>query len=540
MSDEIVQYNDKRPEDEGLGLKMLEDIRFVDLDLLEEHGALPRYPVDNLTVPAEDIDRECSLLVYVSHHFDDNGCNDELYALITKGLRTSFNQFASGMNKCYLWLNVGCMDSESNPYFILRDLSSLIEICDCIFTPILGENISSLDYFKNVTSWYEEYEANDWQLYLSRRKSRLEMYFSAYLDLPAESSTLFRKSKFSGLFSFHVDYGSRPHILYGNREKNMDLPPILLPPLTSIDKYPPEEGILTGHDDPEYLAMLTSELKEIVKPHTCSYEGEKDESGEANGHGSIVFSDGSSYDGEWLHGRRVGHGMLRFSSGDFYIGKFYNDLIHGAGVFLYANGSSYQGTYNKGAKSGLGKMTYNNGDSYEGYWLRDHKHGRGVYTTYSGDTLEGEWFEGKLYGEGKAFYCNGDRYTGMWRDSKKHGKGTYTSASGDIYRGNWKNGFMDGQGVYAYSDGSRYTGEMKLGVKDGIGKYESSASNGSYVYDGHWSLGNFNGAGKLILPNGSSYEGGWKDGIKHGRGIYTYSDMMQIKGEWVEGKRISS
>jgi hypothetical protein len=50
---------------------------------------------------------------------------------------------------------------------------------------------------------------------------------------------------------------------------------------------------------------------------------------------------GSSYDGDWKHGKRHGTGHLRLASGVEYSGEFYDDKIHGQGRLILINGSEY-------------------------------------------------------------------------------------------------------------------------------------------------------------------------------------------------------
>lgn len=50
---------------------------------------------------------------------------------------------------------------------------------------------------------------------------------------------------------------------------------------------------------------------------------------------------GSSYDGDWKHGKRHGTGHLKLASGVEYSGEFHNDKIHGQGRLILINGSEY-------------------------------------------------------------------------------------------------------------------------------------------------------------------------------------------------------
>lgn len=50
------------------------------------------------------------------------------------------------------------------------------------------------------------------------------------------------------------------------------------------------------------------------------------------GHGHCRYTDGSEYDGEWLHDMRHGSGRMTLSNGTVYDGQWRDDKLHGAGV----------------------------------------------------------------------------------------------------------------------------------------------------------------------------------------------------------------
>jgi len=49
----------------------------------------------------------------------------------------------------------------------------------------------------------------------------------------------------------------------------------------------------------------------------------------------MLFANGDSYDGNWLHGLRHGKGTMKYHSGDFYTGEWDHDKRHGEGVLLF-------------------------------------------------------------------------------------------------------------------------------------------------------------------------------------------------------------
>ena len=76
--------------------------------------------------------------------------------------------------------------------------------------------------------------------------------------------------------------------------------------------------------------------------------------GKANGYGTLLWSGGSKYIGQYNNGHMDGFGKLTWgneekkSVGDFYIGEFKKDFMHGEGVYTFSSGRVYEGIWNKG------------------------------------------------------------------------------------------------------------------------------------------------------------------------------------------------
>ena len=51
-----------------------------------------------------------------------------------------------------------------------------------------------------------------------------------------------------------------------------------------------------------------------------------------------------------------GVGILKFSNGDSYQGQFVKDQFHGKGTYNYANGDVFTGLWRNGQKHGKGKL----------------------------------------------------------------------------------------------------------------------------------------------------------------------------------------
>jgi hypothetical protein len=96
-----------------------------------------------------------------------------------------------------------------------------------------------------------------------------------------------------------------------------------------------------------------------------------------NGHGSIIFDDGTkfegdfkglqfdgegiltspngeTYEGEFKSGKRCGKGTQKFSDGTKYVGNWKNDLFNGVGSLKYPDGIEYFGEFEDGEKLGGG------------------------------------------------------------------------------------------------------------------------------------------------------------------------------------------
>ena len=67
--------------------------------------------------------------------------------------------------------------------------------------------------------------------------------------------------------------------------------------------------------------------------HKTSYTGSW-KNGKREGHGEMIYKDGSMYRGLWRDGIRYGHGRMEYKEPDsLYIGGWVNDVREGYGVF---------------------------------------------------------------------------------------------------------------------------------------------------------------------------------------------------------------
>jgi len=117
-----------------------------------------------------------------------------------------------------------------------------------------------------------------------------------------------------------------------------------------------------------------------------------------------------------------------------------NKIPNGAGTLIFSDGNKYEGEWKDGEINGRGTYTYYDGNQYIGEFKKWKKHGQGTYTWSDGNKYEGEWKDGEINGRGTYTYYDGNQYIGEFKKWKKHGQGTYTWSDGKKYEGEWKDG----------------------------------------------------------------------------------------------------
>lgn len=61
------------------------------------------------------------------------------------------------------------------------------------------------------------------------------------------------------------------------------------------------------------------------------------------GYGTYVYSDGTSYNGEWKDNKHHGKGILSFANGTHYEGEWQNHAMHGNGQYVDHLGRKWNG-----------------------------------------------------------------------------------------------------------------------------------------------------------------------------------------------------
>ena len=71
------------------------------------------------------------------------------------------------------------------------------------------------------------------------------------------------------------------------------------------------------------------------------------------------------------------------------------NCVNGQGTLTWTDGTKYEGEFKDDNINGQGTMTFANGAKYEGEFKDDNFHGQGTYTYADGDKEVGEWKDGK-------------------------------------------------------------------------------------------------------------------------------------------------
>lgn len=149
-----------------------------------------------------------------------------------------------------------------------------------------------------------------------------------------------------------------------------------------------------------------------------------------------------------------------------------NDFNETHGVYRYPDKSTYNGQYLNGKRQGFGTEVSIYGDKYEGQWDRDQKEGFGRFVLFNGDFYEGYIKNNEYTGQGMFIdYESKVVSEGEFKEGLLNGKGTEEYPDGNIYKGMFTDGSKNGQGTFEFKDGSKYTGEFKMDMKHGKGKY---------------------------------------------------------------------
>ena len=83
-------------------------------------------------------------------------------------------------------------------------------------------------------------------------------------------------------------------------------------------------------------------------------EGGRNSKGEEEGRGTMVYANGSVYEGQWRTGKRHGQGKQTIATGEVYDGEYVADKRHGRARQTLADGRLVVSYYEADAKTGQG------------------------------------------------------------------------------------------------------------------------------------------------------------------------------------------
>jgi len=184
----------------------------------------------------------------------------------------------------------------------------------------------------------------------------------------------------------------RIHCIYGESERNQNLSPIVLEPLQHMyfEMFHPSAGQVTVPHDKRKIEELVQQLIPYIPALKPEYKGDVDEEGLPHGHGKQMNADGSSYEGEWRHGKHHGAGVAIYADGDIYTGEHCDNRRTGEGKYInMSTGDVYEGGYRDGMRHGFGRLYYHNGDVFEGSWVNHKREGQGKTVHSDGSVTQG-------------------------------------------------------------------------------------------------------------------------------------------------------
>ena len=457
-------------------------IRLISYSILKELDAFPRCPDDTcLITEFSHIDWKSSFIVFVSHCWlrggpdckgwegfphPDNGKHEKFQFCLDAIFRL-WQSLAPSMEDCYVWMDFASLNQNAvNPGLELEHLDNIMEVCDCVLTPIVDDHWErwGLHLRGNL---FVDYKAPSWRTgplaYLNRAWCRMEMLYAATIPLRRESRPGgSRYLKFQGALKTASNQNRRPHFLYGSKEFYESKQLLTLPPLRNsyFHDFNPANGIVRYEEDRAKISSLMAELEKYrqhTEPHVpqnmdhpssaaynassrstisaassnqsfavnastgdlTSYSGDVDESGRWHGYGVLTYENGDHYEGYFHHGLREGYGILTYANGDQYRGQFRYDKRQGKGVMIYGNGNRYVGSFHHGFRNGAGVLTFADGNVYDGPFVYGYQAGYGSYYQANGDYYEGHIEQDQWHGIGKwvRFSC-GEVITGRFHKGK--------------------------------------------------------------------------------------------------------------------------
>ena len=560
--------------DEARDFEFLEPMQLVKFDDLVQLGSFESYAYleeQEYLVDFDDIDRENSLVVYISHNWlpvvdDFNSTVDnsrgEKFEIVSTTIDTMLEYLMIGVRmEVYVWMDYCCVPFEkaeqrkrislSIPYYLSKS--------DLVLTPITSiakesfseeqievimeearqgreNNLGSLKYElkllernsvirTEVTKVFDPYVL--FHYYFQRPWTRLEHIASNEIPVDRASNVDEKFAKLRRLGS------ERPHLfcIVKNHKPNIFFFPRLPSELEkSLKKLKGCEK--DAHPDKDIIDEVHGvvfDFRDLLKD---SYKGDMNDEGLPHGFGVMTYTNGERYEGNWNDGLKEGEGVYTYTNKAIYDGEWSLGLKHGKGKLTFPNGDVYVGDFEDGFRQGEGELTFAKGGFYKGGFLHDEFDGHGQLEVNQ-LVYEGYFKNGRMDGKGKyEDKQSGLTYDGSFKNDSFHGNGVL-NIDKERYEGKFVKGKKHGFGSYYYDDYSKYEGTWRSNMKHGKGEYHYQSGNN---YKGSFRKDKKDGYGVFNYANGDRYEGEFKADKYHGQGVFEYADKSVYKGQWLRGK----
>ena len=200
---------------------------------------------------------------------------------------------------------------------------------------------------------------------------------------------MFKNTFQSGFLSILYSIGSKPLQIWDKKVRNGHTKRITDPDIQSFVLEIVGTNVSTTYitcpADPRktlgiklpYLVMIVKNMKKyllsiilgllITSVASARSTGCKEGNCE-NGFGKWVYTDKTTYEGEWVGTKKNGQGVETWPNGYIYKGEFKNSEWSGTGVLTFPDGSTYDGEWAKGFMNGKGTFTSSDGTQKSGTW----------------------------------------------------------------------------------------------------------------------------------------------------------------------------
>ena len=215
-------------------------------------------------------------------------------------------------------------------------------------------------------------------------------------------------------------------------------------------------------------------------------------------------------------------------------------MKEGQGTILFSNGASFTGEFRDGFSHGKGTFNFPNGDCLQGNWKEDLLQGKGtMIISKPGMVIEGDFHEESETKRVKVQWKNGAFFEGEFKDGRPEGQGKYDHPlEGVLYKGSWKNGRAHGKGELLLEGNMKVTGEWLEGFPHG----EISIKHVNFEIVCGFEKGQIreNEQGVINFPEKFKYSGGLSRNLNfHGKGTLSQEDII-VFGKWEDGKENGS